>query len=111
MLTQQNARSLLKFLQSNPDFAGDINALPELQPLSEYVKILLLQYETLYQDVDVLELRYEAARLQTRLIENYVKNQKRQLAVELENANEDKTNLLLEKAKGLDKLLNNTREA
>ncbi|HUD06148.1 MAG TPA: DNA primase [Candidatus Saccharimonadales bacterium] len=111
MLPSADARKFLQFLKANPDFAGDVNALPALQTLADYVKILSLQYETLYQDIDILELRYEAARLQTRLIEHYVKNQKRQLVIEMQSANETKTDTLLEKVKNLDKLLNNTREA
>jgi hypothetical protein len=82
-----------------------------LQPIADYVKILLLQYETLYQDIDTLELRYEASRLQARLIEQYVKNQKRQLIDQMQTANDKEADELLGKVKYLDNLLKQVKEA
>ncbi|MDZ7744409.1 MAG: DNA primase [Candidatus Saccharibacteria bacterium] len=76
-----------------------------LRGLEEYVKILGLQYETLYQDIDELELEYEARRLRTRLIEQYVRTKKLSLTKELENANETRTKQLLEEVRELDALL------
>jgi DNA primase len=111
MLLTLPAQQLLQFLHENPDFAGDANNSLALESVSDYVKILSLQYEELYQDLDLLELRYEASRLQTYLIEQYVKTQKKQLSTELKTAGMADTNVLLSKAKQLDVLLKQVKES
>jgi hypothetical protein len=79
--------------------------------LAEYAKILVLQYEELYGDLDIIELRYEAARLQTRLIENYVKTSKQKLTEQLSAADEATTARILNQVKQLDGLLKQAKEA
>jgi DNA primase len=111
MLYTLPAQQLLQFLDENPDFAGDAANTMSLQSLGDYVKILLLQYEALYQDLELLELRYEAARLANRLIERYVKNQKHELSAKLQNSNDSETAQLLATAKQLDTLLKQMKEA
>jgi DNA primase len=110
MLLDAPARILLNFLKTKTDFTGDPLAQPRLHQIADYVKILMLQYEALYQDLDIIELRYEAARLQTRLVEYYVKTEKRQLASQLQTADEAITTKLLEQARKLDLLLKEVRE-
>lgn len=106
MLADEDGQALLKFLQENPEFsADDVTAAKELQNLSDYVKIVSLQYEELYQDLGLLELRNEATRLQVRLIERYVKTKKQALSAALLTASETQTNTLLEQVKELDELL------
>jgi DNA primase len=109
MLVEEPAQKLLNFLKANPDFNPEDGEgiLPELK---DYGKILSLLYEELYQHLEVVELRYEAARLQIRLIETYVKMQKAKLAEQMQRANETATSQLLEKAKELDILLKSTKE-
>lgn len=98
--TQRSAKST----GSMPGFAGQ--QAGAVQSLNEYGKMLELQFEELYGDVDDSELRYEAARQLTRLIENYVKTRKKILAAQFETATEDRTRQLLEEVKVLDALLN-----
>lgn len=106
MFSKDDARQLLAFLQANPDFSGAAHSkVTALKPLAETVKILQLQYEELYQDLELNELRYEAARLQARLVEAYVKDQKQHLAAQLREADEAEAQPLLIKAKELDSLL------
>jgi DNA primase len=105
MLLGDDPKALYAFLVKHPDFAGDPATAAKLQPQGDYVKILLLQYEELYDTVEPAELHYEAARLQAKLIEQYVKMQKQGLVHQLQTANEAETNELLEKAKQLDHLL------
>lgn len=105
MLYTEDGKKLLEFLQKHPDFTGQPEKAKELQNLSDYVKIESLLYEELYQGLELTELHYEAARLQARLVEQFVKNQKQSLAHELEAANEAETTKLLERAKQLDVLL------
>jgi hypothetical protein len=111
MLLTLPAQQLLQFLHENPDFVGDTNNSLALESVSDYVKILSLQYEELYQDLDLLELRYEASRLQTYLIEQYVKTQKKQLSMQLKTAGLADTDVLLARAKQLDVLLKQVKES
>jgi hypothetical protein len=96
---------LYVFLQEHPDFTGETTIAAKLQPLGDYVKILLLQYEELYGTVELAELHYEANRLQAKLIEQYVKMQKQRLVHKMQSASETETKELLEQAKELDDLL------
>ncbi len=103
MLTKDEAKQLLTLLRANPQLRADDTQ--QLEPVAEYVKILGLEYEELYQNIERAELEYEVIRLQTRLVEAYVKLQKQKLAAELETANEVLTTSLLEQVKQLDRLL------
>lgn len=107
MLPEEPAKKLLNFLKANPELDYSEGALRDF---GEYDKILVLIYSELYQHLEVIELRYEAARLQIRLIETFVKTQKAKLAEQMQQANESTTSELLEKAKELDILLKSTKE-
>lgn len=105
MLAEQQACDLLAFLNEKPDFSGDPAQVTPLRPLADYVKMLLLLYEELYQDLEVTELHYEAAQLQVHLVKMYVKTQKQRIAHELRGSDEARTAELLETVKKLDNLL------
>ncbi|HEY5805849.1 MAG TPA: hypothetical protein VIS56_00500, partial [Candidatus Saccharimonadales bacterium] len=105
MLAEDHARDLLKFLAENPDFAGDPAQITPLRPLADYVKMLSLLYEELYQDLEITELHSEAAQLQVHLVKIYVRNQKQRIAHELQSSDDARTAELLEAAKKLDNLL------
>lgn len=109
MMYTSDGQALLKFLKQNPDFDGKRPL--NVQNLSDYVKIESVVYEELYSSLELNELHYEAARLQARLIENYIKNQKAILAQELEGADSAQTHDLLTKAKQFDELLNKVKGA
>jgi DNA primase len=120
MLCTESGQQLYAFLQANPDFDGkDAAAIKtfatkqarEVQNFSDYVKIESLLYEELYQGLELNELHYEAARLQARLIEAFVKTAKTNIADQLANADDQTSRLLLAKAKSLDKLLNKVKGA
>lgn len=105
MMPEEQAQTLITYLQSHPDFDGKLAGVKELKEITEYIKIVSLQYETLYQDQDDVELSLEAKRLRTRLIEQYVKTRKAEIAYALHDADERTTTELLEQAKELDALL------
>jgi DNA primase len=106
MFAAQQSRDLLAFLIAHPDFSGAGDSSEEaLRPLETYVKILGVQYEELYQGLEITELHYEAARLQARLIETYVKNQKLNLAAQMRDADGADSQHLLIQARELDALL------
>lgn len=105
MFTEADAQKMYNFLLQNPGFNGDPNTATLLRDIADYVKILGLQFEELYQGIELLELRNEAARLQTRVIEQYVKTKKQPLIDAMHDASDQERNRLLSEAKALDELL------
>lgn len=105
MFTEADAQKVYNFLLQNPSFNGDPNTATLLRDIADYVKILGLQFEELYQGIELLELRNEAARLQTRVIEQYVKTKKQPLIDAMHDASDQERNRLLSEAKALDELL------
>lgn len=105
MFYSPDAKDLFKKLKKQPqiDFKKDMAHFKEQ---INYVKILLLLYEELYAALDLNEQHYEAAHLQARIIEAFVKNEKIKIADKFKLANEKETNELLNKARKLDQLLN-----
>lgn len=87
------------------------DAIPQgLQSVSDYVKMLLFIYEEVYSGLEDLEQQHEFTRLQTRVIEEYIKKQKNTIIVQLKNANDSEVSQLLGRAKELDVLLAKTKE-
>ena len=105
MLMDDQARQLLHFLQTERGRIHDTAKIPALKPIEDYVKVLTLRYEELYQDVDTNELAYEATHVRAKLIARYVKTQKQRIARELQTTGEANQNKLLQQAKELDNLL------
>lgn len=110
MFPQESARQVLEYLQAHPDFDGTLSAAPLLRPIADYVKIIALQYEALFQDLDEHEARYEANRLRIRLTGIYVKTKKAALAEALHTADEATSQTLLARVKALDNLLKHSQE-
>jgi DNA primase len=108
MMFNEQAKELLEVLKSNPDIDVRDDA-SKFKKIADYVKIELLLYEELYDSLDLNELHYEAARLQARLIEIYVKSQKDIITKSLNTADTKTVRELLEKAKKLDQLLNQSK--
>jgi DNA primase len=110
MFGTEDAKALLVFLQQHSDFSGAGDSRwASLQPLAESVKLLQLQYEELYQGLEPAELEYEAARLQTQLVEAYVKDQKQTIAAKLRQVDHQSSEALLVAAKELDSLLHRVK--
>ncbi len=105
MLPNEQAHQLLRFLQDNPQFNGDPKEAEALSDVADYVKILNLQFDELYRHHELLELRNEAARLQEKLIKQYVQAKKQPITEALAHAEGEELKRLLEQAKELDNLL------
>ncbi len=110
MLPQETGRILLNYLQVHPDFDGDLQSAPLLREIADYVKIVALQYEALFIDLDEHEARYEGNRLRIRLIDTYVKIKKAQIAEALQDSDDDSSQQLLTQVKALDMLLKKSQE-
>jgi len=103
MFTNIQTREVFEFLRAKPDYDGtDKQAV---QKFAEYAKIITLVYETLYQDLGVLELAYEAKRLQDKLIAQYVRAEKQHLITRLQSAEPKETDALMRRVLELDELL------
>ncbi len=111
-------KTLLDFLQKNPDFKGQpakdftevLAAKPvaakQLQGIADYVKIMALQFEELYKDLPIEDLQEQAARLGHRLIERYVNIQKTKLAEQMQNTTDEaQLQKLMRKANQLNTLI------
>jgi DNA primase len=119
MFSTGKARHLLNYLMQHQEFRASLHGfsqeldvltagLPpeQVQILQDYAKILVLQHEELYGDVESLELDYEVTRLQARLIEQYIKYEKQNLTRKLSTADEPTVRQILTQVKELDELRN-----
>jgi len=103
MFANSEARKVFIFLQEYPDYDGMDKAA--VQEFADYVKILSLVYETLYQDLESSELDYETKRIQAKLIAQYVRTEKQRLIEQLQDAESAQAEILLRRAAELDELL------
>jgi DNA primase len=110
MLIGEAAPILIEFLKQNQNFTSNPLSIEPLNKHLDYVKMLMLQYEALYQNLDEIELDYESKRLQDRLVTQYVKQRKDELSIAMQNADAGEVQRLLNQAKDLDSLLRLTRE-
>jgi DNA primase len=110
MMIKPEQKTVLEFLQTNPQFDGKITESPQLRDIADFVKILSLQFEELYGAVDTLELQYEAARLRARTIEDYIREQKKFISSELKVADDETQRKLLARVRELDQLLSKAKE-
>jgi DNA primase len=110
MLTSPEAQALLNFLAEHPDFEGSTKEVQELQSIGDYVKITVLQFEELYRNLEYIELHNEVTRLQERLVDMYVKDQKQRVRKAMETASDTDTRKLLEADKRLNDLLKQAKE-
>jgi len=106
--TEGGPRELVNFLKDNPDFNGDPKIAIPLQQIGDYVKIVTLQFEEIYQDLSLADLREQAVNLKHRLINRYVKIQKHRLADAMQNVKSDEERIrLVKKADKLNELIKN----
>ena len=110
MMPSQDSKKVLEFLKSNPAFDGDMKSAKPLKETINYAKVLSLQFEELYGDVDTLELQFEAARQRAKILSHFVKQSKKTLSEELKNASGKKEQALLKRSAELDKLLNSAKD-
>jgi len=61
-----------------------------LQPINDYVKVLILQFEELYQELPFVDLKEQAKNLKHRLIAGYVKTQKQLLLKKMQTTSDEK---------------------
>lgn len=105
MLLHPQSVVLFEYLRTHADFNGDPKTVDDLREIADYVKMLSLVYEELYTGLELNELRNEATRLKSRVIEYYVKREKLGLSEALASASDAEARKLLTKDKKLNSLL------
>lgn len=103
MFDSEATKMVFLYLRQHPTATAE--DLIAAQDIAEYVKILSLVYETLYQGVEYVDVVAEAKRLQTKLVRLYVRIQKQALIEALTDAEPQKADSLLAQARELDALL------
>lgn len=99
-------RRVFRFIKENPGFKGDPKIAEQLQQDGDYVKIIMLQFEEIYQDMPLDDLKEQASQLKHRLIDRYVKIQKHKLVEAMQSAkNDEEISSLAEKADKLNLLI------
>jgi hypothetical protein len=76
-----------------------------LKKITEYVKIVSLQYEDLYQDQDDVELKLELKRQMNSLIKQYVKTKNAEISYRLEQDGGEYSPEILQQVNQLNALL------
>ncbi len=103
---QDDAKKVLDFLIKNPEFGGVQKEAKGLRLVIDYVKILSLQFEELYQDLEYNDLHEQATRLKIRLIASYVTSEKEKILKQIDSLPDGKsTDSLLKQVNELNKLL------
>ncbi|HSX31216.1 MAG TPA: DNA primase [Candidatus Saccharimonadales bacterium] len=103
LFSGERPKKVFEFLQAHPDYDGTDKTA--VQSFADYAKILSLVYETLYQDLEPVELGSEAKRLSAKLVAQYVRTEKHQLVANLQSADPKEAEHLLQRAAELDELL------
>lgn len=102
----EDRQQLARLLKNQPGFKGEPSSSEELLSIADYVKILSLQFEELYESVEAEELATLAERLQRRLVARYVKDQKQVLAKKMDQTSDEaETARLLAEVDRLNKLI------
>lgn len=108
MFITSESQRVAQFIKSHREFDGDLSKAPELQSILDYVKILSLQFEELYGEIETTDLQYEAARLRATVIDHFVKKQNQIIRRKLQNASDEEAAELLARVNKLNQLLRRT---
>ncbi len=120
IVPQTAAKKLLILLKENPKITYEelMNKISNeggvqernltANSVRDFAQIVVLLYEELYQSLELVDLRYEAAQLQARLIRQYVKSKKVEIANKMRA--EGETSELLDEARQLDRMLHEIKE-
>jgi len=98
-------KAVFEFLIKNETAEPNITKYPQLREQEDYVKILAVNFEELFQDIETLELQYEAERLKNKIIEQYVRVKKLEISEQLATADKNQERVLLKESGKLVKML------
>lgn len=98
-------REVYEFLAKNPELKGNPKVYEQLRESADYVKIIMLQFEELYENLPYKELEEQATHLKNRLINQYVKIQKHILADAMDEADGKQVEKLIKQVDKLNQLI------
>ncbi|MCA9348315.1 DNA primase [Candidatus Saccharibacteria bacterium] len=110
MFSEGPARTLYEFLIDNPEFGVDETDGSLLQSISDYVKIVSLQFDEEYRSLEPQDMKKAVVLLQERFIAQYVKRQKQYVAEQLSSSDGEETRRLLTLDKELNNLLRQSKD-
>src|SRR3989344_1738949 len=106
ILSDGPPRQLVNFLKKNPQAKAAQAGSLKLQDISDYVKIITLQFEELYRSLESAELAEQAALLKNRLVTSYVRSQKQAITLVMQQTTDDlEMAKLIKKVDQLSKLI------
>lgn len=115
MFDEPLGKELFTFLQNNPEYdvrkdglvpLSKADPAPEMHTLTDYVKIRVMQYEEIYTSLkDDVDFANEAALLQGKIVDSYVKRAKQKIREQLPTADAPNARLLLVRDGELNMLL------
>lgn len=109
MIEDGESQKLFKFLKTNHEFKPEAKLPASLRQLADYVKVMELQFEELYQGLDISERTRQATLTRDRLVDVYVKHNKHALAAKMQSASGKELNDLINQANQLNKLIKSTK--
>lgn len=101
---EDGAKQVASFLLEHQDFAGEPDKLKELKDIADYVKMIILLSEELYQNTEPSELQYQTEHLAYRLVTEYVKDKKYHLVQKLTDDTASDRESVMQQLKKLDEL-------
>lgn len=104
-LTEQPAQEIFGLIGQDKDYPASVTSQKVLKKHVEYVKIITLLRDELYNDLENAERVTELNFLRQRLISYYVKRQKQMVSAKLQDADPGQQKILLEQDKKLNELL------
>jgi DNA primase len=104
-LTEQPAQEIFGLIGQDKDYPTSATSQKVLKKHVEYVKIITLLRDELYNDLENAERVTELNFLRQRLISYYVKRQKQMVSAKLQDADPGQQKILLEQDKKLNELL------
>lgn len=109
-LMTANQKKVAAYLQEQPEEKDAKRIIKSLQDIADYVKILLLQYEELYNHLDAVDAREAYDVLRRRIIQRYVEIEKQRLSDQIAVATGQTLAELMAKDKSLNELLRKYKE-
>ncbi len=110
LFSDEHRQAVWQYLLTHPSPDNKQAIAKDLHAQEDYVKILVLQFEELYQDLDGGGVQDAFHTLKRRAIHAYVEHQKRLISHQLSMADGPELQALLEKDKILNNLLNNYKD-
>lgn len=100
-------KKVWEYLTAHPGSTDKAEIAKELHAQEDYVKILVLQFEELYQDLDTMSVNETFHTLKRKVVKNYANYELAKISQKIQTVSEPEQRELMLKANQLNHLLNN----